>query len=210
MNALLLADQMSELPPPTEVSAMPVPPQPGPRFIRSIDFAALPSAVSCTRLFVASTLERWGARFIEADAELLAVELVRHSVRACGVMDEDVRLSELDHLNVIHVRLLGFERTIGIEVWDNADQPARRPRHDQEGELHGLGLVDARAKNWGSSVAPRGRVVWAELDVYERTAAGLPQRAPRPSTRPKNETGWPMPEHDLDFLERVRNGIANL
>lgn len=148
---------------------MPLPPRPEPRFTRSIDFAALPTAITCTRLFVASTLERWGARFIEADAELLAVELVRHSVEACGVIDEDVRLSELDELTVIHVRLLGFERTIGIEVWDNAEQPARRSRHDQQGELHGLGLVDARAKNWGSSVTLRGRVVWAELDVYERT-----------------------------------------
>lgn len=209
MNALLV-DQMASLLPPTEVPALPPPPL-GPRFARSIDFAALPSAISCTRLFVASTLERWGARFIEADAELLAVELVRHSVEACGVMDEDVRLSELDHLNVIHVRLLGFARTIGIEVWDNADEPARRPRHDQEGELHGLGLVDGRANNWGSSVTPEGRVMWAELDVYERTSAGLPIRSRRPTRHPRPpESAGDHPSKDPDFLRRVRDGLEGL
>jgi len=77
-----------------------------PRFKRSIDFAALPTAILCTRLFVASTLQMWGARFLEADAERLAVELVRHSSRragSCGCW----ALSEPS------------------EVWDNVEEPAK-------------------------------------------------------------------------------------
>jgi hypothetical protein len=145
VNALLMADQMSELPPPTEVPAMVLPPRLELRFMRSIDFAALPTALPCTRLFVASTLGHWGARFLEADAELLAVELVRYSVESCGVTT-GVPLYELEALSLIRVRLLGFARTIGIEVWDSADQPAVLPDY-QEGELRGLALVDSRANN---------------------------------------------------------------
>jgi hypothetical protein len=209
MNASAV-DEMPPLRPTTDVPSVPAPARSEPRFGRSIDFAALPTAITCTRLFVASTLQLWGARFLEADAELLAVELVRHSVHACGVMDLGVRLYELDHLNVIHVRLLGFERTIGIEVWDNAEEPARLPEHDQTSEPRGLALVDTRAKDWGSTVTPQGRVVWAELDVYERTAAGLPHRVSRPSKQPKNESDWPAPQYDLDFLGKVRDGLADL
>lgn len=206
MNALLLTDP----PPPTEVPVMPLSPWPEPHFMRSIDFAALPSAISCTRLFVASTLERWGARFLEADAELLAVEVVRHSVETCGVMN-DVQLYQLDHLNVIQVRLLGFAQTIGIEVWDNADEPAAPPEHYQEGELQGLGLVDARAADWGSSLTPWGRVVWVELDVYERTASGLPVRTRRPTPHPRPpENAAEHAVQNVEFLRQVRDGLERL
>src|SRR5262249_32583536 len=91
MNALAV-DEMTSLPLPT---MLPEPARPL-WFERFIDLAALPTALLCARLFVASTLQRWGARFLEADAELLAVELVRHSVATCGVIDEGVRLAELE------------------------------------------------------------------------------------------------------------------
>lgn len=209
MNALLV-DQMTPLPPPTEPPTLP-PPQPGPRFARSITFAALPTAITCTRLFVASTLQLWGARFLEADAEFLAVELVRHSVQACGVTDEHVRLYELDDLNVIHVRLLGFERSIGIEVWDNATEPARLTAQAENEELHGLALVDAYAKNWGSALSSHGRVTWAELNIYDHTPAGLPIRARKPSPYPRPASnGQERPERDIDFLRRIRNGLDGL
>jgi hypothetical protein len=191
MKSLLLADQASDLPSPTEMVPMPLPHRPEPRFSRSIDFAALPTAIMCTQMFVASTLRLWGAQFIEADTEVLAVELVRHSVQTCGVVDPDVRLSALDDLTVIHLRLLCFERTIGIEVWDKAETPARMPKHDSEGESHGLGLVDARARGWGSSITPQGRVVWAELDIFERTTADSPlsQRKSSPKWRDSTRSG---------------------
>lgn len=188
-----------------------LPPRPEPRFVRSIDFAALPTAITCTRLFVGSTLQRWGARFLEADAELLAVELVRHSMQTCGVMDDDVRLYELDHLNVIRVRLLGFTRSIGIEVWDNATEPAGLPAQYKEGELRGLALVDARAKDWGSAVTPHARVTWAALDVYDHAASGLPIRTRRPTPYPRATTNaGEQPKPDIDLLLRLRDGLEGL
>jgi hypothetical protein len=106
----------------------------------------------------------WGARAIEADAELLAVELVRYSIQTCSATTESMRRYEPDHLHIIQVRLLGFKRTISIEVWDTTMEPVGRPaRHSR---LQGLGLVNARAKDWGSSFTPQGRVLWCELDVF--------------------------------------------
>ena len=197
MNALLV-DEMTPLPPPMEPPSLPLPASPGPRFIRSITFAALPTALTCTRLFVGSTLWLWGARFLEADAELLAVELVRHSVQACGMMDDHVRLHELDDLNVIHLRLLGFERSIGIEVWDNATEPARLPAHDPNEELHGLALIDTRAKNWGSFLTQQAE--WCGLSWTS---------TPKPSC-PSGRSRGEHPEPDVQFLRRVRNGLDNL
>src|SRR5262249_55899254 len=156
-----------------------------------------PTALPCTRLFVASTLTLWRARFLEADAEVLAVELVRHSVETCGVT-EPVPLYALDQLNLIRVRLLGFARTIGIEVGDNADKPAVLP-NDQEAEPHGLALIDARTKDWGSAVTPHGRVTWAALNVYHRTASGLPIRVRRP--RPDPRAAGPAVEHPARDIE---------
>jgi hypothetical protein len=209
MNASLV-DQMATLPRPTVPPSMPTL-QRSPPFKRSIDLAALPTAILCTRLFVASTLQRWGARFIEADAEVLAVELVRHSVQACGVMDEYVRLSALDYVNVIQVQLLGFEQSIGIEVWDNATEPALGSEYKQGDELNGLALVDARAKEWGSCVTPQGRVTWAELHVYERTSVGLPIRTSRPTPyRHSAANAKDHPSQNAEFLRRLRDGLNRL
>jgi hypothetical protein len=68
-----VVDELPSLPPPTVPPGLPASPRP-PWYERSIDLAALPTAILCARLFVASTLQRWGARFMEADAEVLAVE----------------------------------------------------------------------------------------------------------------------------------------
>jgi hypothetical protein len=50
-------------------------------------------------------------------------------------------------VTVIRLRLSGFERTIGIEVWDSGTEVARLPVHDQAGELRALAVVDARAED---------------------------------------------------------------
>jgi hypothetical protein len=205
MNALAVNLMSPPLPPtgPPEVPRLP-------RFEHFIDLAALPTAITCSRLFVASTLQRWGARFLEADVELLAAELVRYSVATCGVLDPDVRLAELEDMTVIRLRLLGFERTIGIEVWDTATEPARLPAHDQAGELHGLALVEARAEDWGSAMTPYGRVTWAALSVYERTGTGLPKRTPRRSFPMPPASMDACPPPDVDLLRRVRDRLGEL
>lgn len=198
MSALAL-DETARVMPSTEVHRlMPEPP----RSIRSLDLVALPSAVTVTRLFVAQTLWRWRARFIEQNAELVATELVRHSVEASGTAGID--WLQLDQLDRLVVRLIAYEQSIVIEVWDTMADLDERP--NQITEPRSLAVADARAKQWGIHPAPRGRVLWAELDVYDRTAAGLPKRQARLRRRSSLE----RTVQDLTLLQRIREGISRL
>lgn len=200
MTAFAL-DLHDHLPSLTEVPSL-MPEQP--RFVRSLDLVALPSAVTVARLFVASTLHHWRARFIEPDVELVVAELVRHSVVTSGVGDDWL---DAEYLDFVVVRLVAYERSIVIEVWDTMTEPIELSEHDQITEPTGLALVDARAKNWGFEHVPRGRVVWAELDVYERSAIGLPKR---PAKRRHRRDTLEEPVHDHDFLERILDGLRRL
>jgi hypothetical protein len=44
------------------------------------------------------------------------------------VLADEVIWSELDYINRIVIRLLGFPRHVVIEVWDAATKPAVLPR----------------------------------------------------------------------------------
>lgn len=66
------------------------------------------------------TLDRWGAAPLINDAVLVVDELVTNAVKATGVMDEHVRWTELTRIEFITVRMLGFETSIRVEVWDSA------------------------------------------------------------------------------------------
>ncbi len=65
----------------------------------------------------------------------------------------------------MQVRLLLFEASIVIEVWD--DDPAAPRPHDVTGEQEsgrGLVIVARLSTRWGWFPIPRGhKVVWAEL-----------------------------------------------
>jgi hypothetical protein len=88
-------------------------------------FAALLTAVGCARLFVKYTLHNWriGREQIET-AELLASELVMNAVKSTGICDPSPAYSALKHLNLIHVRLLLFDGSVVLEVWDTDPQTA--------------------------------------------------------------------------------------
>jgi hypothetical protein len=179
-----------------------------PRFLDSLDLVALPTAVAVARLFVADTLRRWHALFIEDHMEAVAVELVSFSVEATRPA-EATSWSDVTELNPITLRMLGYQRHIVFEVTDAHPGALEHPEDVVLPEDSGLGLVDALASRWGSVLAPRGRVIWAELAVYERTDAGLPQRPLKPSPTPRG-TNQPMPQHDRDLLRRVRDGLERL
>src|ERR1700730_14468036 len=99
-----------------------------PRLFDDLGLVALPTAISCARLFVKYTLDNWRASsFVVADAMTITGELVALSVQETGILDDKVVWSELDYINRIVVRLLGFSRHIVIEVWDAATQPAALP-----------------------------------------------------------------------------------
>jgi hypothetical protein len=180
-----------------------------PRFRTSLDLVALPTAVPVARLFVADTLRRWQAMFVEPDMEAVAAELVALAVQATGPLD-NVKWSDIHQLGPITLRLLGFREHIVVEVADNHAHALTFPEDVELAIDHGLRVVDALATQWGSYPTPHGRVTWAQLAVYERTRAGLPRRTQRRSCpRPPTGTAEPPPP-DMDLLRRVRDRLGEL
>lgn len=179
-----------------------------PRFTNTLDLVALPTAVPITQLFISHTLHQWRAVFIESAMQAIAIKLVSFAVEATGPA-EGTRWTNVDP-GPIEVRLLGYQKHIVIEVAD-AHHVALVPPDDPGSEsAAGLRLVEATASRWGSFPTLRGRVMWAELAVYERTTSGLPQRPCSPLPRPRSPAEWPASQHDPDFLRRVRDGLTKL
>jgi hypothetical protein len=86
-----------------------------PRLFDDLGLVALPTAVTCARLFTQYTLSNWGASPFVVAGELAAV-----AVQETGILADEVCWSELDHVNHIVVRLLAFPRHLVVEVWDAA------------------------------------------------------------------------------------------
>jgi len=154
---------------------------------------AVHSAIGCARMFVSHTLRRWNASCVEDDALLVVTELVTDAVTATGVIDEHPRWTELDHVNLIRVRLLGMDAGIAIEVWDSDPEPPESVRRK------------------GNCLRPRsgGKVVWCQLafpryeealDRSQPLPSSLPRRQRRPSARP---TPRVTTEADPEPLKRV-------
>jgi hypothetical protein len=157
-------------------------------------------------MFTQYTLGNWGVSpFVMADALVVANELVMLAVEETGILDDVVAWSELEYINRVVVRLLGFPRHIVIEVWDAAHEPAVLPADEPTTLPTGLHLVDVTANRWGSSASPRGRLTWAEIAVYDRTESGLPIRRRRPCVQRQPQT--PV---DYELLRRVRDGLDGL
>lgn len=202
MSALV---QVVDLPVQAEVPRM----REQPRFVDTLDLVALPSAVAVARMFIADTLRRWDALFIEEHMETVGVELVTLSVNATRPA-EGTSWQDITELKPVKLRMLGYQRHIVFEVTDAGKEALVLPMDRYVDESSGLGLVDALASRWGSSVTPRGRVTWAELAVYERTEAGLPKRDRKPSPSPQRSTAQPAPIVDNDLLQRIRDGIERI
>ena len=148
MTALLTAERFR---PQTQANS-PVVPETS-RFADSLTLAATHAAIGCAQMFVSHTLYHWSARFIEDDALLAVTELVTSAVKATGVMDEHPRWWELDHLNLIRVRLLGMDASIVIEVWDSDPEPPElmnprwhclQPRSGGKGRVVRAGIPSTR------------------------------------------------------------------
>jgi anti-sigma regulatory factor (Ser/Thr protein kinase) len=148
--------------------------------ISFLTLAAVPAAAGCSRQLVRRGLNRWGLGALAADAELVVSELATNAVQATGARGTDAKCSDLGNLAAIHVRLLLFETSIVIEVWDR-DPVAPVPQDvtaDKEGG-RGLLIVTTLSTRWGCFAGPQGgKAVWAELPLPEHTvpASGLPQR----------------------------------
>ena len=81
-----------------------------------IRLVATGSAISCSRLFVAYTLDKWRAATVVDMAVLVVAELVTNAVHATSLMEERARWTELTRIEFITVRLLGLQTSVRIEV----------------------------------------------------------------------------------------------
>jgi hypothetical protein len=108
------------------------------------------------------TLDKWGASSIVANALLVVTELVTNAVKATGVTDEHPNWSELDHLNLIRVRLVGLDASVVITVWDSDPYPPADTDLDDENS-RSLQLIESVTSRWDSYPVSQGKVVWAEL-----------------------------------------------
>ena len=118
-----------------------------------------------------------------------APEPATNAIQATGLTETDATWNDAGHdIPTFHVRMLLFEASIVIEVWD-ADPAPPVPQHvtgEKEGG-RGLLIVAMLSAKWNWFPAPQGgKVVWAELAIPPRplTEAGLPLsrlRASRPN-----------------------------
>lgn len=161
----------------------PVEPRKRPRFQASIDLVAIPSAVTVSRLFIASTLRRCGALFIEPDLGQVAAELVALSVAKTG--PGVVNWPEIHNLNPITVNLVGYDEHFLVEVADVVPYKPATPEEAGFGTGQGSQVVDALARRRGAYPASWGRVVWAELGLYERAAQRVHKQPPALRTTPR-------------------------
>jgi hypothetical protein len=183
-----------------------------PQATSAITFAAVPTAISCARLFVNYTLRQWRLEALIDSAELLVSELVTSAVKMTGVVERSPKWSELTDLALIYVRLLVVGGHLIIEVWDrDAHPPVLQTQSiDAEGG-RGLYLVDQISKRWNFYNPPRGgKVVWCELEL---PPAPLPKRKPTPRpwpSVPPESSGPSQYANDPETMRRVRDGLEEM
>ncbi|QMU73758.1 ATP-binding protein [Streptacidiphilus sp. P02-A3a] len=156
-----------------------------PPLAASLNLAALPTAVSCSRMFVRHTLHRWTLPERIDTAELVVSELVTNAVKATGVTTLQPTWAELDGLNLISVRILARGDAFSIQVWDASVELPVQPAAGADDEAEsgrGLFIVGAMARQVGHFY-PRGggKVVWAEL-ALESPVPTLPRRSSKTAT----------------------------
>jgi anti-sigma regulatory factor (Ser/Thr protein kinase) len=125
----------------------------------NLELAALPTAVSCTRLHVRSIAREWGLADQADVAELVASELATNAIQA----SERLKIrADLAAVPVIRISLVSDQTSLVIRVWDACpDMPVHRKASlDQDGG-RGLMLVDTLSKEWGTYQKANGKVVWA-------------------------------------------------
>ncbi len=174
-----------------------------PRATAGLTLAAVPSAVRCSRMFVRLGLRQWGLPSLAEDSEL-----VTNAVQATGVTEARPLWSQLADLATIQVRLLLFEHSVVLAVWDwNPAPPVPGETGTDSENGRGLSIVATLCERWNYLPAENGKCVWAELAIQPESlaAAGLPRRIPRAVAVPVQS-----PIADLDLLRRVRQALKDL
>ncbi|WP_330266277.1 ATP-binding protein [Streptomyces griseorubiginosus] len=179
-------------------------------YTSSLQLAAVPSAVSCSRMLVRLTLTRWKLADYVETAELVMSELVTNAVRATGLLDPEPQTWKIKEEHVIGVQLRAIGTSLVLDVWDrSSDQPVARSSDDDAEGGRGLLLVGATCKQW-DFFRPHagGKIVWAELEL-DRTAkppplSTMPVRIPG-ATKPPRGPVHTMAEEAL--LQRFLDAL---
>ena len=117
------------------------------------------------------------------NAALLTSEMVTNSIQATGIVEPHPAYGAVyEGVKLIGIRLLEFDCSLVIEVWDTSLEPPvlNTPNTDAE-HGRGLQLVDALSVRWGYYYARiGGKVIWCELAslAARRAAAGTAIRRP--------------------------------
>jgi len=180
-----------------------------PQAATGLALAAVPTAVRCSRMLVSSCLRQWGLPSLAGDSELVVSELVTNAVAATGVTETEPRWSQLAGLATIHVRVMLFEGSIVIAVWDrNPAPPVLRQSEPDSENGRGLSIVAALCKRWDYFLLDGdGKCVWAELAIQPDAlpSAELPRRVPASSGVRTAESGT-----EPGLLRRVHERLKNL
>ncbi|MDX3840054.1 MULTISPECIES: ATP-binding protein [Streptomyces] len=187
--------------------------QPHLMYATSLRLAAVPSAVSCSRMFVQQTLQRWKVPSYIDVAELVVSELVTNAVKMTGVTDPQPKWTAIKAEHVIGVQLRIIDARLYVEVWDRStDTPVKKkPDDDTEGG-RGLVLIEALTERW-DVYRPEagGKVVWAEVSLSEP-----PKPPPHPAmpVRVPGETKPPGGRMEkvatTALMQRVLDGLRQL
>ena len=126
--------------------------------ISFLTLAAVPAAVGYSRELVRLGLDRWGLAALVADAELVVSELATNAVKTTDRTDSGSTWSDAGNGAAIHVRLLLFEGSVVIEVWDG--EPTTPMPQEVTGDQEsgrGLAIVTALSTKWSWFPAPARR-----------------------------------------------------
>jgi anti-sigma regulatory factor (Ser/Thr protein kinase) len=177
----------------------------------SLTLAAAPAAIGRARQLVRFALSGWGLAALAEDAELVTSELMTNAVQATGATSTEATRDGFGKVATVQVRVLMYQASIIIEVWDR--DPGTPERHEaatnDEGG-RGLMIVAALCTQWDfAGAADGGKVVWAELAVPAEilTPAGLPRRERRAPVTTANQAGL---NHDPALLRRVHRALKDL
>jgi hypothetical protein len=126
-----------------------------------LTLAALLTAVRCAQLFVRYDLRDWKIRHEHIEtAERLVSELTMNAVQTTGITSRQPTYSQTrSGLNPITVRLLLFDQTVVIQVWDTSPEPPADAKS-------GPSVLESVGTRWRYyHPPPGGKVVWCEVET---------------------------------------------
>jgi GAF domain-containing protein/anti-sigma regulatory factor (Ser/Thr protein kinase) len=129
----------------------------------SIRLGTAPDAVPRARRFVAEALNGRAPEAVIRTAELVVTELATNAVMHVG---PPVVVSVSVTPQVVRVEVADPSRMAPIQAFPGDEAMTGR----------GLGLVGALSKQWGVTLQPDGKIVWAEFATHQTDAADVGDR----------------------------------